>query len=188
MPSYRVVSDGVEAYEMQQGDTRGVDINFFDFTYDGDVSNTHLSGGIGQLIDFEEGGDDFRHDPQKTGRRGYEWVGWKNDSTSATNSPPVELTFTFDTIRNFSHVSIHTHNNFNKDISLFREARVFFSIAGEHYTDSPIIYRPLPDTVFERPRYVDVVIPHKVGAFAKVQLFYADRWIMISEVRFINGK
>jgi hypothetical protein len=71
---------------MRQGDRRGIDIDLSDFTYDGDVVDGYLSGGLGQLTDTEEGLANFRLHQSPDGgavvagtvrRRGYEWVGWR---------------------------------------------------------------------------------------------------------------
>src|SRR6218665_1471617 len=95
--------DGVMSYNMRQGDKRGPDIDLYDLTYDGQVSDGYLSGGLGQLMDFEEGNTNFRLDHQNVGKRGYEWVGWKNDTNS---THPLEIVFRFDRLRNFSAVQI----------------------------------------------------------------------------------
>ena len=44
---------------------------------------------------------------------GYEWVGWKNDST---DSEPVQIDFHFNTVRNFSLIHIFTNNLFTSDV------------------------------------------------------------------------
>lgn len=46
---------------------------------------------------------------------GYEWIGWRNDTLSGR---PVEITFEFETVRNFSAVIIHTNNMFSKDVQV----------------------------------------------------------------------
>ena len=73
-------------------------MEFFDFTYDGSVKDGLLSGGLGQLVDYEVGEANFRLDGQNLGRKGYEWVGWRNDSTGSTASKPVEIVFRFDQV------------------------------------------------------------------------------------------
>lgn len=46
---------------------------------------------------------------------GYEWIGWRNDTLQGR---PVEITFEFKNIRNFSSVIIHTNNMFSKDVQV----------------------------------------------------------------------
>ena len=55
---------------MRQGDRRGSEVDLFDFTYDGIHSNDYLSGGLGQLVDWNEGHNNFRLDPYDVGKRG----------------------------------------------------------------------------------------------------------------------
>ena len=65
-----VLSEGIVSYSMRQGDRRGSEVDLFDFTYDGNVVNGYLSGGLGQLVDGSEGHDNFRLDPYDVGHRG----------------------------------------------------------------------------------------------------------------------
>ena len=111
------------SYSMRQGDTRGSDLLLYDFRYDGVIENEYLSGGLGQLTDMEEGISNFRLDQDGTGKKGYEWVGWKNDSV---HPGPVEITFNFEEIRNFSFVMVHCNNMFSKGIRVFRHAKLYF--------------------------------------------------------------
>ena len=53
---------------------------------------------------------------------GYDWVGWKR-----LPSGWVNLLFTFDAVRRFSRVDIHTNNHFTKDIQVFKRAKIYFS-------------------------------------------------------------
>ena len=77
-------------------------------------------------MDGVEGNSNFRFDPDNSGRKGYDWVGWKNDSSSGTGGevrrPPVQIVFQFDRVRNFSSVWFHSNNLFSKDIRAFRKA------------------------------------------------------------------
>ena len=94
------VVDGVVSYDSRQGDRRGADMDFYDFTYDGSVSDGQLAGGLGQLTDYEIGDTNFRLDGQNLGRKGYEWVGWRNDSSdgSPSTSRGVNIVFRFDQV------------------------------------------------------------------------------------------
>jgi len=101
---------------MPQGETRGIDLDLFDFTYDGKVTpEGHLTHGLGQLMDGLEGHSNFRLDPDSFGRKGYQWVGWKDDSGIR---PPVEIIFQFDSVRNFSGVTFHCNNMFSREVQV----------------------------------------------------------------------
>jgi len=94
------VVDGVVSYDSRQGDRRGTDMDLNDFTYDGSVSDGQLAGGLGQLTDYEIGDTNFRLDSQNLGRKGYEWVGWRNDTgvASTSTSRNINIVFRFDQV------------------------------------------------------------------------------------------
>jgi len=173
------------SYNMPQGNRRGTDIDLFDFTYDGKVQDNYLSGGLGQLIDGVIGDRNFRTAPSDVGHKGYDWVGWKNDTI---DRPPVEIILTFAHMRNFSSVRIHCNNMFNKDVRVFRMAKLFFSIGGQHYPPNPVVFHYMRDTLMEFPRNAIITIPHRVGRYVKLQLFFDARWILISEISFESSK
>ena len=116
------------SYSIPQGEKRGTELDFSDFMYDGVTTNIRgtqwLVGGLGQLMDRIEGQDNFRLDLNKIGRRGHEWVGWKNDSFPQGS---VEMRFAFDSLRNFSSLSIFCNNMFTREVRCFSRAQVVFS-------------------------------------------------------------
>jgi len=179
-----IITDGTVSYSMNQGDRRSSDIDLFDLTYDGINKDNFLSGGLGQLTDGDEGKANFRLDPKNLGIKGYEWVGWKNDSSPGGH---VELTFTFDGVRNFTVLQLHCNNMYTKDVRVFRMARVYFSVGGVVYAQEPIEYPYMKDSSIEYERPVFVPLGNRVGRFVKLQLFFESRWMMISEVQFESG-
>jgi discoidin domain receptor family protein 2 len=70
---------------------------------------------------------------------------------------------------------------------VFNYARVFFSIGGRYYDPNPITAYYAPDEILEHPRFVKIKLKNRIGKFIKVQLFYASRWMMVSEVFFVSG-
>ena len=139
-------ADGLLSYTMPQGERRGTELDLSDLTYDGKLENGWLTGGLGQLTDGAEGHSNFRLDTDGHGRKGYEWVGWKNDTimslmSSATSGglsavgvassePVVSILFEFDRPRNFSSVRFHCNNMFSKEVRVFRKAIIHFSLDG----------------------------------------------------------
>jgi len=73
---------------MPQGERRGVDVDLHDAMYDGKLADGYLSGGLGQLTDGTEGQSNFRLDSDNSGKKGYEWIGWKNDTV---DRPPIQV-------------------------------------------------------------------------------------------------
>ena len=180
------IADGITSYSMRQGDRRGQEVDLYDFTYDGLVQDGYLTGGLGQLTDWEEGGANFRLDLQSVGRKGYEWVGWKNDSLQP--SPPVDIFFNFNQVYNFTGVRLHCNNYFTKDVRVFRLAKVYFSVGGEQFVDEPVMFEYMRDTLIEYARWVFIPVTQKLAKKVKIELFFDSRWIMLSEVKFDAGE
>ena len=175
---------------MRQGDRRGSDVKFFDFSYDGDIVDGRLSGGLGQLVDGDEGASNFRLDPQNVGRRGYEWVAWKTDGVRPADADPVEILFRLDAVRSLTAVRIHCNNAFGRDVGVFSAAELHFSIGGKVFdvSSEPVVYMAARDAVVEQPRYVTVPIqPARAARFVRLLMHFDRRWIMISEVHFDTG-
>ncbi|XP_069120897.1 discoidin domain-containing receptor 2-like isoform X1 [Argopecten irradians] len=176
-------NDSVVAYTMPQGDKRGSEVDLFDFTYDGIFNENYLSGGLGQLTDGDEGTANFRLDQRGLGIKGYEWVGWKNDSHATM---PIEIVFKFDQIRNFSMVIFHCNNYYSKDVRVFRKAEIFFSVGGKYFSGPPVVYEFQKDSWIEYARNVEIFLNHTTGKYVKVVLYFDAKWMMISEVKFIS--
>ncbi|XP_076752550.1 discoidin domain-containing receptor 2 [Xylocopa sonorina] len=171
-------SDGVVSYSMPQGDKRGNEWEFFDATYDGHWDG-ELRRGLGQLTDGKTGPDNFKlgyYDNDRT----QGWVGWRND----TRGQPVEIKFEFDKVREFSAIHIYCNNQFTKDVQIFSQVDILFSIGGKYYTGEPITYTYMEDRIFESSRNITIKLHHRVGKYVKLRLHFSDRWIMISEVTF----
>ncbi|KAG7197509.1 hypothetical protein KM043_007188 [Ampulex compressa] len=170
-------TDGIVSYSMPQGDKRG-NWEFFDATYDG-YWDGQLFRGLGQLTDGRIGPENFKmgyyeHD------RAQGWVGWRND----TRGQPVEIKFEFDKIREFSAVHVYCNNHFTKDVQIFSQADILFSIGGKYYTGEPITYTYMEDRIFENSRNITIKLHHRIGKFVKLRLHFSDRWIMVSEIIF----
>ncbi|KAL3871837.1 hypothetical protein ACJMK2_039809 [Sinanodonta woodiana] len=174
--------DGIVSYDVRQGERRGTEVDLLDFTYDGMIIDNYLTLGLGQLTDGEYGETNFRFDQQGLGIKGYEWVGWKNDSIES--SGPLEIKFKFDTIRNFMSLTLHCNNYFSKEVKVIRRALAYFSIGGKYFVNEPLHYDIVPDNVVEHARNVTVPLNNNTGRFIKLKLFFDAKWIMISEVHF----
>jgi discoidin domain receptor family protein 2 len=181
------VAEGVLSYSMPQGQRRGAEVDLLDLSYDGRAENDYLSGGLGQLIDSELGHANFRLDPTGVGKKGYEWVGWKNESTT---QPPIDILFEFDAVRNFSAVRVHCNNMFTKDVRVPKRAVVSFSVGGKYFrANDAVTFDYMRDTLIEYARQVIIpVAPPRLARYVQLKLFFDDRWMMISEVRFESGK
>lgn len=184
-----IFTDGVLSYSMPQGDRRGKhssdELAFLDFTYDGIIKEDHLYNGIGQLMDGEEGQANFRSDLQARGIKGYEWVGWKTENPD--DNIPVQIVFKFDDVRNFTLLNIHANNFYDKDVSVFSMAHVYFSVSGIYYQPNYIDHKFERDSWMEYARTVPIPLENRVGKYVKVELFFDRKWMLISEVSFKSG-
>ncbi|XP_069672630.1 discoidin domain-containing receptor 2-like isoform X2 [Periplaneta americana] len=168
---------GIVTYEAPEDPAREQDLS--DSSYDGVRRDGELVGGLGRLVDGEVGGDNFKLDIGYG--KGNGWVAWRNDSFP---NHYVELVFEFDQVRNFSALHIFTNNFFSKNVQVFARAKVTFSVGGQFYNGRPLVYSYMPDTVLENARNVSINLHGRFGRFVKLQLYFAARWIMISEVVF----
>ena len=104
------------------------------------------------------------------------------------NGNPIEVTFKFNTFRNFTSMRIHCNNMFSKDVRVFKMAKLYFSIGGKYYTGEPIVFKYMRDILIEYARPVIIPLGHKVGKFMKMLLYFDAKWLMISEVVFDSGR
>ncbi|GIX96241.1 discoidin domain-containing receptor 2 [Caerostris darwini] len=183
-----VWKDGLVSYAMPQGERLGVDVDLSDKTYDGIKDDSHLHGGLGQLTDGRRGGDHFADDDYGFGK-GYEWVGWRNDSGALsggipTPTRPIEILFTFDVVRNFSALHLHCNNMHSRGVQVFSSARIWFSVGGRYFRGRPVHFSYMPDLFFERARNVTVFLHHGIGRALRAELHFAAPWMMLSEVAF----
>ncbi|XP_049885499.1 epithelial discoidin domain-containing receptor 1-like [Pectinophora gossypiella] len=153
---------------------------FEDLSYDGVVRDGRLIDGLGQMTDSLTGPNDFElPDPSDT--RGTRWVGWNK---SMLISDELELLFNFSSPRVFDYVNIHTNNMFTKDVQLFKEAEVYFSLEGERWQEDYISYEPKQDRVSEHARIVHIDLQNRTAKHIMIKLKFQHEWILISELTF----
>ncbi|XP_042211564.1 discoidin domain-containing receptor 2-like [Homarus americanus] len=165
-------TDGLVSYSMPQGQARGVEVDLLDLSYDGTTTEGLLYGGLGQLHDGIVGDHNFRSDIGHG--KGYEWVGWKNESHR-----PIEILCEFDVVRNFSSIHVFANNMHTKDVQVFSRAqRIYFSGTEE--------YHYMQDQVSEYGRNVTIKLHQRMAKYVKIQLFFQAKWILISEIFFLS--
>ncbi|XP_050301112.1 discoidin domain-containing receptor 2-like isoform X2 [Anthonomus grandis grandis] len=151
----------------------------YDASYDGHRSQGMLSKGLGRLVDGEVGLDNFRLDIGYG--KGNGWVAWKN---SSFDTGYLELIFEFDQIRNFTSMHLFTNNFFSRNVQVFSKAKILFSIGGKFYNGAILSFSYMPDKVLENARNVSINLHYRIARFVKVRLYFADQYIMLSEVLF----
>ncbi|XP_026679844.1 discoidin domain-containing receptor tyrosine kinase B-like [Diaphorina citri] len=119
------------------------DTEFADLSYDGEVSGRLLKKGLGQLADGLYGADDFIVEDHLNSF-GTRWVGWPDDSP---NGHPLEILFEFDSVQEFSSMSLHTNHLPTRDVQVFSTVKIFFSMDGSSFQSnmSPIKESPNPE-------------------------------------------
>jgi len=167
---------GIISYAMPQGDKRGATYEFYDWNYDGEWSGDSLRNGLGSLTDGNLGPADYKLSYYAKNRG---WVGWKAEKRDF-----VEIIFEFQEIQEFYNIEIYCNNQFTRDISVFKELKAYFSIGGEIYNADVVTYTPMTDEIFEEPRNISAKLHRRIGRFVKVELYFASKWLLISEVSF----
>uniref|UniRef100_A0A8C5SVL1 Discoidin domain-containing receptor 2 n=1 Tax=Laticauda laticaudata TaxID=8630 RepID=A0A8C5SVL1_LATLA len=181
-----VWSDGLESYSMPEGETMvapGNPIVYLnDSIYDGHQERKLLHGGLGQLTDGVLGLDDFTKSHQYRVWPGYDYIGWRNDSF---RNGAVEMEFQFDHQRNFTSMKVHCNNMFSKGVKIFERVECLFKpqlIAD--WDLQPVGLDTVLDDKNPSSRFVTVPFNHHIGKAILCRFYFADTWMMISEVSF----
>ncbi|NXL89621.1 DDR2 protein, partial [Alectura lathami] len=178
--------DGLASYSIPEGGTiaaPGFPIVYLnDSTYDGYQERRHLYGGLGQLTDGVLGLDDFTQSHQYRVWPGYDYVGWKNESFGTGS---VEMEFQFDRPRNFTSMKVHCNNMFSKGVKIFQKVECLFKprlIAD--WEPEPVGVATVLDDKNPSARFVTVPLNQRVGKAILCRFYFADTWMMISEISF----
>ncbi|NXF60747.1 DDR2 protein, partial [Ciccaba nigrolineata] len=112
---------------------------------------------------------------------GYDYVGWRNESTTGGY---VEITFEFDRIRNFTAMKVHCNNMFAKGVKIFKEVQCYFRADASEWEPSAVSSVLVLDDVNPSARFVTVPLLHRMASAIKCQYYFADAWMMFSEITF----
>uniref|UniRef100_A0A3B4FM28 receptor protein-tyrosine kinase n=1 Tax=Pundamilia nyererei TaxID=303518 RepID=A0A3B4FM28_9CICH len=177
--------DGLISYSAPEGQRMqppGYPIaNLNDSTYDGVHERGKLFGGLGQLTDGVIGQDDFTRTHEYSVWPGYDYLGWKNDSLEY-----VEMEFVFDRQRNFTSMKVHSNNMFSRDVKIFSSVSCWFK---PHFVPEagPVEFRTVLDDRNPSARYVTVDLNHRTAKSLRCHFYFADVWMMFSEISFQSG-
>ncbi|CAF1367902.1 unnamed protein product [Adineta steineri] len=166
-----IFTDGVVSYSMLQGTNQ-----LEDDTYDGqyDEGHRYLYDGLGQLSDGQTGPDNYE-DP-----RGFQWVGWRKPRSAKSNYS-IGILFKFDTLRNFSRLTIHVNNYYPKKIYVFRSVTIEFL---NNKNSSFITYYNQHDDQFEMARPIMIDLENHIATQIKMHFYFDNNYILMSEVTF----
>ncbi|NXF48845.1 DDR2 protein, partial [Oceanites oceanicus] len=115
---------------------------------------------------------------------GYDYVGWRNESTTGGY---VEITFEFDRIRNFTAMKVHCNNMFAKGVKIFKEVQCYFRADASEWEPAAVSSVLVLDDVNPSARFVTVPLLHRMASAIKCQYYFADAWMMFSEITFQSG-
>ncbi|XP_056630665.1 discoidin domain-containing receptor 2-like [Diorhabda sublineata] len=167
-------------YEAPRGEVREPDIDLEDISYDGTLDGRMMRGGLGQLVDGLYGDNDYQRQLQGE-QSGSRWVGWNSDTH---NGLPINLTFEFDSIREFSALHLHCNNMFTRGVQIFSSAEVWFSLNGERYQSAGVRAIIPPDRMRETARNVTIKLRGRPARFVRIRLSFGEKWLLISEIVF----
>ncbi|KAG9467028.1 hypothetical protein GDO78_015752 [Eleutherodactylus coqui] len=178
--------DGLRSYSIPEGETYmapGHPVAYLnDSTYDGYLEKRRLFDGLGQLTDGVLGLDDFTHSHQYRVWPGYDYVGWKNEST---RNGYVEIEFQFDGPRNFTFMKVHCNNMFSKGVKIFQRAECFFKSRQQSDWEAESVgVVTVLDDKNPSSRFVIIPLQQRVGSFILCKFYFADTWMMFSEISF----
>ena len=76
-----------------------------------------------------------------------------------------------------------------RDIQIFSRAKIYFSNEeGKFGDDRAVDYIYMPDRMVEDARNVTINLHGEHGKFVMIQLFFSDKWMLISEITFTSSE
>ncbi|XP_043939097.1 epithelial discoidin domain-containing receptor 1 isoform X2 [Protopterus annectens] len=178
--------DGLQAYTAPKGQIMNLSepVHLNDSTYDGFHVPDLEYGGLGQLTDGVIGKDDFRETRELRVWPGYDYVGWKNDTT---RQGFVELEFEFNRMRMFKSMKVHCNNMHTMGVQVFRSVDCYFKpYVRAEWDPEPVVYETVADTTNTKARAVIVPLQGRSGQKMRCHFHFADSWMMFSEISFLS--
>ncbi len=108
-------------------------------------------------------------------------VGWRKSRSTKFNHS-IGILFKFDTLRNFSRLTIHANNYYPKNIYVFRS--IIIEFINNNISLSVIKYNHQHDDQFEMARPIIIDLNNHIGSQLKIHLYFDNNWILISEFTF----
>ncbi|XP_067086656.1 discoidin domain-containing receptor 2 isoform X3 [Osmerus mordax] len=174
--------DGLVSYNAPAGEQMNLHsqhVYLNDSVYDGAIIYS-MTEGLGQLTDGMCGLDDFTHSHVYNVLPGYDYVGWTNESFP---SGYVEIMFEFDRMRNFTTMKVHCNNLFSQQVKVFRQVVCYFRSESD-WEATPLSFTPGTDVLNPSARFITVSLANHMASSIKCQFYFADAWMMFSEVTF----
>jgi hypothetical protein len=96
----------------------------------------------------------------------------------------ITILFNFDTLRNFSRMTIHANNYYPKNIYAFRSATIEFLNNELTNNTSVITQQNQHDDQFEMARAIMIDLKNHIASQLKIRLYFDGNWLLVSEITF----
>uniref|UniRef100_A0A3Q1ELJ8 receptor protein-tyrosine kinase n=1 Tax=Acanthochromis polyacanthus TaxID=80966 RepID=A0A3Q1ELJ8_9TELE len=184
-----VWNDGLKAYTAPVGHVMhlpGMSIYLNDSTYDGSTEQGMQFGGLGQLCDGVLGGDDFIETKELRVWPGYDYLGW---SREALGQGSVDIEFHFEKPRVFHNMQVHSNNRHTQGVRVFSKVECLFKPGILQPWSSPALTLPVPLEDLKDPssRPISLPLGAQAAQILRCKFYFADRWLLISEISFLSG-
>ncbi|XP_069775528.1 discoidin domain-containing receptor 2-like isoform X2 [Narcine bancroftii] len=181
--------DGLKSYTIPMGHVMNISglppVNLNDSTYDGSRIGRLRYGGLGQLTDGVLGLDDFTQSLELRVWPGYDYVGWENRTLGSDH---VVVEFHFDQLSTFDYMRIHCNNMFTHHVKVFRKVDCFFKPSPvDPWDPDAATTATVHDNRNPSARFVKVPLGGRQGQALRCHFYFADAWMMFSEVTFRRG-
>ncbi|KFZ50227.1 Discoidin domain-containing receptor 2, partial [Antrostomus carolinensis] len=165
----------------------GTIIYLNDSVYDGAFGYS-MTEGLGQLTDGVSGLDDFTQTHEYHVWPGYDYVGWRSERTAR------EKTLGFGPHRDLPRHEglctprpVHCNNMFAKGVKIFKEVQCYFRADTSEWEPNAVSSVLVLDDVNPSARFVTVPLLHRMANAIKCQYYFADTWMLFSEITFQSG-
>jgi len=172
--------DGIVSYSAPPGDEFAPNF-FIEDVYDGDeqVDEKHgpkLINGLGVLSDGFYGSNVTLLESGLSSAHG--WVGWNNKNRPST------ITFEFSQRQEFQSVTLTTYCQLDLGIQAFSQMLAYFSADGLTYHPQYVKVVNKEPLVSYKSQNITLSLAKRIGRFVKLELYFDNKWLLISEVNF----
>jgi discoidin domain receptor family protein 2 len=112
-------------------------------------------------------------------------VGWANRDSK----PPVTLIFEFKILREFDHVTLTSNNLPQSGATPFTQMLAYFSVEGKKFHPKyvkTVNKMSAESAKAEGPVNITQSLDGRIGRFVKLELYFENKWLLLSEVRFAS--
>lgn len=105
-------------------------------------------------------------------------MGWNNKNR------PLTITFEFTQRQEFGSVTVSTYCQLDLGIQPFSQMLAYFSADGLTYHAQYVKVVNKEPLAFDQAQNITLSLAQRVGRFVKIELYFDNKWLLISEVNF----